>query len=233
MLIVSFGAGTNSTAMLVGMYERDVKPDAVVFADTGGERPETYQHIEDVNGWLAGIDYPQITVVREAHTLESDCLKRNALPGIAYGFKSCSDHYKVRPQKRWAKANGYTDAQWAVGIDAGEAHRAKYDEVWYPLLDWDWGREECKAAIARAGLKQPGKSSCFFCPSMRPAEIRALNAQHPELARRALDMEANSELTSVAGLGRNFAWRDLLATPDMFEDAYHGIETPCGCFDGG
>ena len=37
MLVVSFGGGTNSTAMLVGMSERGIIPDAILFADTGGE----------------------------------------------------------------------------------------------------------------------------------------------------------------------------------------------------
>ena len=35
--IVSYGGGTNSTAMLVGLWERGERPDAIVFADTGGE----------------------------------------------------------------------------------------------------------------------------------------------------------------------------------------------------
>jgi len=42
--VVSFGGGTNSTAMLVGMWERGERPDAILFADTGGEKPHTYQH---------------------------------------------------------------------------------------------------------------------------------------------------------------------------------------------
>ena len=230
MNIVSFGAGTNSTAMLIGLKERDITPDHILFADTGGERPETYQHIKDVNEWLNKIGFPQITVAQEKHTLESDCIKRKALPGIAYGFKSCSEHYKVRPQKRWVKQNGIKDIKWIIGIDAGESHRAKDDNNWYPLIEWGWGREECISAIERVGLTQPGKSSCFFCPSMRVAEIKNLKRVHPELCQRAIQMEENAELTSISGLGRNFSWKNLLATDDMFDDPE--IEIACGCYDG-
>ena len=48
--VVSFGGGVNSSAMLIGMHERGITPDAILFSDTGGEKPETYQHIEDMRG---------------------------------------------------------------------------------------------------------------------------------------------------------------------------------------
>lgn len=42
-LIVNWGGGVNSTAMLVGMLERDIRPDRIIFADTWAEKPETYE----------------------------------------------------------------------------------------------------------------------------------------------------------------------------------------------
>lgn len=48
MQIVSYGAGMNSTAMLVEMVRRGEECAAVVFADTGGERPETYEHLMNI-----------------------------------------------------------------------------------------------------------------------------------------------------------------------------------------
>jgi 3'-phosphoadenosine 5'-phosphosulfate sulfotransferase (PAPS reductase)/FAD synthetase len=104
--IVSYGAGTNSTAMLVGLHERGERPDLILFADTGGERPETYRHRDTVSDWCENVGFPRIVTVSEEKSLEADCITRGALPGIAYGFKSCSDHYKIRPQKRWLKAQG-------------------------------------------------------------------------------------------------------------------------------
>jgi hypothetical protein len=50
---------------------------------------------------------------------------------------------------------------------------------------------------------------------------------------RALAMEANAELTSVKGLGRNFAWREVVGQEDMFPDDFHlSPELLCGCYDG-
>ena len=41
-LVVSYGMGVDSTAMLIGMAQRSIRPDLILFADTGGEKPETY-----------------------------------------------------------------------------------------------------------------------------------------------------------------------------------------------
>lgn len=248
MSVVSYGGGTNSTALLIGLLERGEIPDAITFADTGAERPETYAHVQAVNEWCISKGLPSIEVVKKGgrvETLEENCLRMNMLPSLAYGFKGCSHKYKIEPQEKWANNDDRCKAVWKsggkvtklIGYDADEHHRAKIPEdkkyiYRYPLVDWDWGRDECIEAISRAGLCQPGKSACFFCPSTKPAEIRAMAETHPDLIARALAMESNAQLTSVKGLGRSFAWADLLATEDMFASEYHNIEQACGCYDG-
>lgn len=249
MIIVSFGGGTNSTALLIGMYERGMKPDFISFADTGGERPYTYKHIEDMQKWLKKVGFPEITVVKKVDkngdvlTLEDNCLAKNMLPSLAYGFKTCSQKFKIAPQDKHFNNLPATKAEWKagrkvtkyIGYDAGEARRAKdyedkkYDFK-YPLIDWGWTRDDCIAAITRAGLPQPSKSSCFFCPASTNAEIRETNALYPELMERAIKMERGAQLTQVKGLGRRFRWEDVIATADMFTESY--IEMSCGCYDG-
>jgi 3'-phosphoadenosine 5'-phosphosulfate sulfotransferase (PAPS reductase)/FAD synthetase len=49
LLAVAFGGGINSTAMLCGFRERGIKPDLILFADTGGELPETYEHVIEMD----------------------------------------------------------------------------------------------------------------------------------------------------------------------------------------
>ena len=231
--VVSYGSGTNSTAMLVGLRERGERPNLILFADTGGERPETYRHKNTVSEWCESVGFPRIVTVAEAVTLESDCLARNALPGLAYGFKSCSEHFKTRPQKRWLRENGYSEPWFWVGLDAGEDHRRKYEGTRYPLIEWDWAREECVAAIERAGLPQPGKSACFFCPSTKPHEILELKRRHPDLLERALAMEAQAELTAVKGLARSWAWREFVKfDTDQGKLFAFTPEIACECFDG-
>ena len=44
--IVAFGGGVDSTAMIIGMIERQMPIDLIMFADTGGERPNTYHTLK-------------------------------------------------------------------------------------------------------------------------------------------------------------------------------------------
>ena len=252
MIAVSSGMGTNSTAMLVGMYERGIRPDLIIFADTGGEMPHTYRHISAVSKWLSEVGFPELTTVKKVDskgdvlTLEDDCLRKKMLPSIAYGFKSCSQKYKIQPQDKFMNNLEAARRLWksggkitkVIGFDAGESRRAEKDyscnkyNYWYPLIEWGWGREECVDAIKRAGLPQPGKSSCFFCPNSRKSEILEMAEKYPDLIERALLMEKNAELTHIAGLGRRYSWKELIATSnDMFGYDYNE-DMPCGCYDG-
>ena len=84
-------------------------------------------------------------------------------------------------------------------------------------------RAACERTIRGAGLPVPPKSSCFFCPASKKAEILWLRERHPRLLDRALTIEANARpnLTSVRGLGRSFAWADFLDgldRPPLFPD---------------
>lgn len=251
MQIVSYGAGTNSTAMLIEMVGRGEKVDLIIFADTGGELDATYQYVELFSEWLVNRGYPEITRVRKGgsdETLEQVCLRLKQLPSVAYGFKTCSQRFKIEPQNTFINNWPPAVAAWAagdkvikcIGYDADEPQRATHaidkfgDDKKYtlrfPLVDWDMGRDECVESIRRAGLPLPGKSSCFFCPNRRPHEILALPE---ELKVRAIEMEANAELTTISGLGRRWSWTDLIrsdrAQLKLFDSPK---EMPCGCYDG-
>lgn len=193
-VVVAYGAGDNSTGMLVGMQERGERPDLILFANTGCERPKTYQHLEIVSAWCESVGFPKIlTTVKggRLETLEENCHRMSMLPSIAYGFKGCSHKYKKEPQERDVNRWGPARLAWEagqkvtkiIGYDADEERRAgikadsKY-EYRYPLIEWGWGREECIDATARAGLPRAGKSSCFFCPSSTREEIEDLKMKH-------------------------------------------------------
>jgi len=170
-------------------------------------------------------------------TLEEECLLRNQLPGIIYGFGSCSDKWKKRPFKRWLKEKGWQDVTQFIGFDAGEPYRAErgdmFDEGYkkrYWLIERGLFRKDCIAIIEAAGIKPPGKSACFFCPSSKKHEIIALP---DDLKERAIALERNAELTSLKGLGRMWAWQDLIAFDNAQTDLFEcTVGIPCDCWDG-
>jgi len=133
----------------------------------------------------------------------------------------------LQAKEIWKRGEKITKA---IGFGVDELRRAKpYEDEkyrnWYPMVEWGWDRAACVEAIKRAGLDVPPKSSCFFCPAMKKPEIKQLAKEHPELYGRALAMESNATLTQIKGLGRSFAWKDLVG-PEV-------IEQVCMCFDGG
>ena len=170
--------------MLCGFRERGIQPSLVLFADTGAEQPHTYKHVEYMRGIVREWFGLEMQIVRHWRRgvfegLEGELVRLGNLPSLAYGMKSCSMKYKQEPQHRatllWMKENGAERVRRAIGFDANEAHRIKpsvqpWAENWFPLVEWGWRREECLAAICRAGLPRPGKSSCYFCPAMKPSE---------------------------------------------------------------
>lgn len=145
-LVVSYGAGVDSTAMLIAMWRRGIRPDLILFADTGAEKPETYAYLSVINAWLASVGYPLVTVVRyrprraKYQTLEGKCLTNQTLPSLAFGKHSCSLVFKAEPQNRFLRAWEPALRAWAmggrvikaIGYDYGEQdrrRRAKADKA--------------------------------------------------------------------------------------------------------
>lgn len=252
--IVAFGGGVDSTAMIIGLINERRPIDLILFADTGGEKPHTYEHIKVFDKWLTDRGYPGITIVEKVRrdgsreTLEQECHRRNNLPSIAYGFKSCSQKHKIQPQDKFLNHWQPTLDCWKdglkavkyIGYDSGESHRAenaakrldpKYTYE-YPLIEWDWDREECLEVISKAGLTPPKKSACFFCPSSKKQEIVELYQTYPDLLDRAIKIEENAHLTSIKGLGRNFSWKTIIDLhKDQKELPFTGFDLPCECTD--
>jgi len=103
-LIVCYGMGVDSTAMLILLHRIHIKPDLIIFADTGGEKPETYAYLPTINKWLDSVGFPRVVVVRyeppiaKYKTLEGNCLDNETMPSISFNFirKSCSQKWKAK-----------------------------------------------------------------------------------------------------------------------------------------
>lgn len=65
IIALCFGAGVDSTAMLVALRAAGIRPDVITFADTGGEKPPTLRHVDRMNEVLAGWGWPLIETCRK------------------------------------------------------------------------------------------------------------------------------------------------------------------------
>ena len=153
-LIVSDGMGVDSTAVLVALKRSGIRPDLIMFADTGSEKASTYAYIEKRNAWLRSVGFPEVTMVRTKtlpstpyDTLEGNCLENETLPSLAFGMHSCSVRWKITPQDYFVqgcskgvnKRPGWKPAleAWArgdqpvkvIGYDSGAADRKRAGKV--------------------------------------------------------------------------------------------------------
>ena len=238
-IVVAYGMGVDSTALLIGLHQRGIRPDLILFADTGGEKTDTYLYAPIIRQWLRNVDFPQLHVVRYCppiapyESLYGECHKNRTLPSLAFRMKSCSIKWKRVPQDRfvdrWQPAQSCWDAggrvRKLIGFDATETRRRYGDRGtdpkyrhWYPLMDWEMDRESCKRLIADEGLPVPRKSACFFCPASKQHEVVELSQTSPDLHKRAVSLEdryrdgkhyRRNEPTAVQGLGIRRTWSSL------------------------
>lgn len=222
---VSFGGGTNSTAMLLAMLERGLTPRWIVFADTGAELPRTYSNLSTLSAYLTEVGgFPPIHVTRWERTrgdyrgfvpIDKVIADRKTLPPPSFRFRGCSIDYKVRPVSRWLKNNSFDDDQVAIGFDAGEIKRihkrmrcSSGDDMgagrpWFPLYAWGMTRSECECINARHGFS-PGKSSCYMCPYLKVEEWDAMSIENPDLFKKAVAIHnaaVDNGRTGVGGKG--------------------------------
>jgi len=215
-LVVCYGAGVDSTALLVELARRQIRPDLILFADVGAEKPETYRLIPIVSAYLMERGFPPVTIVRlegqKWRDLEHQCLDTRQLPALAFGGHSCSLKWKVQAQNKYMRQWEPALVSWSLGVrviktigyDASPRDRKRscrtflatagrsdyrYYDFWYPLQEWAVTRNDCVEIIRSAGLPDALKSSCWYCPAMKRSEIVALHRDHPDLFARALAIE--------------------------------------------
>jgi len=191
---ISYGGGVNSTAMIIHLLNSARHFDEIVFADTEAENPETYEYMDY---------FESRYLVPKGYRLERITTKDMGIRDVnllqffqRYSFiphrtvRICTVEFKIKPIMKYYEK----PCVQLIGIDAGEAHRAKPSrnkEVTseFPLLDAGITRKQCLEIIASEGLCLPRKSGCYFCPFARIAHYRELHKKHPELFEQIIELE--------------------------------------------
>lgn len=215
---VHLGLGLDSTAILCAMHQLGVRPDYIIFSDTGSEWPETYKHRDEVMvPWLRSIGFPELVVtrrmesikVKREETLLDEIQRTRTLPSVAYGWHKCSLKFKAEAINGHMKKLPWVRAEWAmgrrivkvIGYNAKEPRRAKPTfpgregeqyVPYYPLFQWGLDRDDEAQIVRDSGLPVPKKSACWFCPHNTDEEWLRLRREHPELWEKCLDMERES-----------------------------------------
>lgn len=127
-LVVNYGGGVNTIAVLLALADRGIRPTAITMADPGSERGGTTAYRDEImQPWCARVGFPPIVTLERRiegltrprawrlETLRDELMRLKNLPSIAYGRKSCSAKYKGEPQRWWVERQSWAQEAWAAG----------------------------------------------------------------------------------------------------------------------
>jgi hypothetical protein len=202
---ISFGAGVQSTTLLMAAERGDVgpRPDCAIMSDTGWERQKVYDHVAELR---RRVSIPIYTV--SAGNLRQAILDNAAngtrvaaVPWFLTGEKgkrgkgkrTCTADYKIAPvvaklrellgvKKGAPVPKGVVVEQW-LGISTDEIERVAVSQRrWivnrYPLIEAGFSRQRCVEWMQERQISAP-KSSCAGCPFTTDAEWREMRDNNP------------------------------------------------------
>jgi hypothetical protein len=215
---LSLGAGVQSSALLVLACtdDRVPKPDVAIFADTGDEPPWVYEYVKTLADWAK--PYGVEVVTAQKGVLSEWVIDRQkqgkrfvtvpiytASPdGSREGMlrRQCTREFKVDPiTNKVRELLGYKPRQRVkhkaramLGITIDEAQRMKPSwHKWitncWPLIDLGMNRQDCYPILEAAGLPEPQKSACVYCPYHSDAYWQWMKDEHPDQFQRAVDFD--------------------------------------------
>ena len=198
--------------MLLQMIERNMPIDAVLFADTGMEFPEMYEHIDGLDKHLFRERGIHITTLRHPKGFErlmfeepkqkissvenrkrlGVALSGNGWPGIRDRW--CTGQLKTHLiSKEVNRLKAEKNALHYVGITADEAWRCGSEQ--YPLVTWGITEADALRYCYERGFHWSNlyeiyhRASCWCCPFQRIGELRNLRHHHPELWKQLLKLD--------------------------------------------
>ena len=231
--VLSFGAGVQSTAMLVAACRDELpnieKPDVAIFADTQWEPDEVMSHLEYMKTWAGkhGIEVRTVTKgsirsLRGAGLMPLHIKNEDGTKGFV--SRQCTKEYKIEPVlKEVRRLLGYQPHQrWThhietwIGISTDEASRMKpsankWETIRWPLIEVGWNRQDCKRYVTDVLGREPVKSSCIGCPFHSPRYFAEMRKRRPEEFADVIDFDRG--LRTIEKISRD----DLLTAKDRIE----------------
>lgn len=211
---VSFGGGVQSTALLVLAAQGTIDYRDFLFCNVGAdsENPETLGYVNEIAWPYAeghGLNLIELDKRRRDGSVDTILRQitesKRSVPipvrmsgNGAPGTRQCTLDFKVRRVAKYLKTRGATTdnpATVALGISTDELQRARTDSgiPWetldYPLLTLRLSRNDCKRIIREAGLPEPPRSACWFCPLRRASGWAEMKLTRPEQFERVVAIE--------------------------------------------
>ena len=186
--MLSFSGGKNSTALLIGLYEKGIIPDKIVFADTLMEFPEIYEFIERVEKWIGK---PIIRTKPNNNFFEwffgewTSGKRKGEIRGFPRTTLPCwyQREAKAIPLQKYVNNSDIV----YVGFCKGEEKRIMKNEKYaYPLIEWGWDDNKCKSVCKEHDLLNPlydkfDRLGCWCCPKQPRNSLKVIQRDYPSL----------------------------------------------------
>lgn len=220
--VFSCGGGVQSTACLVLAVQGKIPYQTFVFANVGdkAESPDTIKYVTDVlkpYATINGIQWIDVQrsrrdgakvdllddLYRPVRSINIPVRMSNGAPGN----RNCTVEFKIKPIAKWIKANA-PNCTLGKGISTDEPHRAtpsREDDGYisaYPLIELGISRSDCLRIVREAGLPQPPKSSCWFCPYKTTDQWITMKREKPLLFEQVCELERHLN-SKRAALGKD------------------------------
>lgn len=214
--------------------------DVFVFANVGprAEHPATLAYVENYAKPFAadnGIELVEVQkrlrdgtpddlierIERSERSLPLPIRMSNGAPGN----RTCTADFKIKVIEKELKRRGAArdcPAVVGIGISMDEIQRARHwgkvdprtptQRLEYPLLRLNIRRRDALQIISEAGLPQPPRSACWFCPFHSLDEWRRLKRDEPALFDEAVALERLLNERRDR-LGRDHVWLTRFAKP--------------------
>ena len=198
--VLSLGAGVQSSTVLrLAIHGEIERPDHVIFADTGWEPLEVYDHLEvlEMEMRKAGLDFHVVESgnIRIDHVRGSGENANNYNPpslpfftlgpsGAGMTPRQCTSSYKIQPIEkkikelvsigRKSKTNHVPKVEHWFGISTDELRRTRLSKNWwsvnyYPLIDLHMSRDDCHLWLREHGYPEAPRS-CLLYTSPSPRD---------------------------------------------------------------
>ncbi|MEG1529392.1 MAG: phosphoadenosine phosphosulfate reductase family protein [Clostridia bacterium] len=212
--IVQFSGGKDSTAMLIGLLERDIEIDEAVFFDTGWEFDSVYRNIDFWQTRLGNIGIP-FTVLKpkldfDYQAFEKLVQHRDGTTSNGYawcgGVCRWGTTEKVRELERYCYGNNEL-----VGFAVDEQQRIGKDRKGikqYPLNDWGVTERQAlqmcydnKVEYVEDGVDLQqirlydilDRGSCFCCGNKNLKELKGTYQSLPQYWERLKQMQSKTD----------------------------------------
>ena len=199
--IVNFSGGKDSTAMLFKLIELGKPINSIIFADTGLEFPEMYEHIEKVQKMI----YPlKINIVRGEFSFWEK-VKEYGFPHMRDRW--CNTELKVQPIRKFMREryglHNYFMVE-CIGYAVGEESRAikkasknnRYRKYEFPLIELRMAEKDALDYCYKLGFKWGGlyekmnRVSCWICPFQNRKSLEALKTYYPDYFQKIINLES-------------------------------------------